>query len=110
MPDGKPPYGIDAMLAATWKPFSTLYSQPDTGWKPEPFPHAAALVEGVEELRQKLLRKYGVDPAAHQDTPRDTTFHTTSTQNGCHRHETGTWIHGRPHTCPVWLRNRSGHA
>lgn len=25
-------------------------------------------------------------------------------QVGCYEHESGTWIHGRPHTCPKWTR------
>lgn len=25
-------------------------------------------------------------------------------QVGCYEHDSGTWIHGRPHTCPKWTR------
>jgi hypothetical protein len=57
-----------------------------------------AVLDGIDVTQLPILPKQ----PAHDE--RDVLPRRRNPQIGCYEHPSGTWIHGRPHNCPKWLR------
>lgn len=61
----------------------------------------AALEQAFEDVDVSQLPLLTPSPASDE---RDILPRRRNPQIGCYEHASGTWIHGRPHNCPRWLR------